>query len=246
MEMKGLLIAIQFLTIVPVRTNFPGEDFSRATVFFPLTGLLIGAVLGLLYFLTSLYFTHLTAAVMVVLGEIIFTGGLHLDGFMDTVDALASGRDRVATLAIFKDTHTGAKSVLAVFALLLAKIVLLTEIAPPLIYPLLLTMPVLGRWIQVWAMALFPYARKAGLGTGFIGRLGRWHLLLATLFTLLLTGYLHGIPGLLAMGFIGIVAHGSALLLSHRLGGLVGAVYGALSEVGEVLTLLFMAIFIRL
>ncbi len=245
-EMKGLLIAIQFLTIIPVRGNFQMRDFSGATIFFPLIGLLIGSILGLLYFVTSFYFTSFTASAVIVVGEIVLTSGLHLDGFIDTIDALASGKDREATLAIFRDIHTGAKSVLAVFALLLGKFVLVAEFHPPIIYPLLLTMPVIGRWIQVGAMALFPYAREAGLGTGFINNIGPWHLLAATLFTLVATGCLLGIPGLTGMVLIGIMAYGCAVLLSRRLGGLVGDIYGAFGEVGEVFLLLLMAVFIRL
>lgn len=244
--MKGLLIAVQFLTIIPIRASFPEEDFSGATVFFPIVGLLIGFTLGLLYFATSLYLSSFTAAMVIVVGEIILTSGLHLDGFMDTIDALAGGKGRKETLAIFKDTHTGAKGVLAVFALLLGKFVLVAEFPPPIIYPLLLTMPTIGRWVQVGVMVLFPYARKAGLGTDFIVNISRWHLPAATLFTLLLTGCLLGIPGLISLVAIGIMVYGWAVLLTRRLGGLVGDIYGAFCEVGEVLLLLIMAVLLRL
>ncbi|MGI6142329.1 MAG: adenosylcobinamide-GDP ribazoletransferase [bacterium] len=241
--MDGFLLALQFLTIIPVKRNFPADIFPLATVFFPVVGLLIGSCLGLVYFFTAFHFSPLVAAASVVIGELVLTSGLHLDGFIDTVDALASCKDRDTTLKIFKDPHTGAKGVLAVFALLLAKFVLLPEFTLPGIYRVLIVMPVVGRWTQVWAMALFPYARNNGLGTSFTAISNWWHLGLATLFTLLAAGLLLGPAGLGAMLAVGILAYACCHGLTKRLGGLVGDIYGALCETSELFFLLLMALF---
>lgn len=240
--MDSFLLALQFLTIVPVRRDFPATIFPRATVFFPAVGFLIGSCLGLVYYFLIFPFSPLTAAAAVVIAEIILTSGLHLDGFIDTFDALASGKDRNTILNIFKDTHTGAKGVLAVFALLLAKFALLSEFTRPGIYRVLLIMPVVGRWVQVWAMTLFPYARKNGLGTSFTAGCKGRYLGLATFFALLATGFLLGPAGLAALLAVGLLTHGCCLVLTGRLGGLVGDIYGALCETSELFFLLFMAL----
>ncbi|HHW54273.1 MAG: adenosylcobinamide-GDP ribazoletransferase [bacterium] len=240
--MGSFLLALQFLTIVPVKRDFSADIFPRATLFFPLVGLLIGFCLGLVYFFATRPFSPLVAAASVVIGELVLTSGLHLDGFIDTVDALASGKDRDTTLAIFKDPNTGAKGVLAVIALLLAKFALLTEFTLPGLYRVLLVMPVLGRWTMVWAITLFPYVRPNGLGTSFTAGSNRRYLALTSLFTLLVTAHLLGPAGLVAMLFIGLFTHGCCLLLTRRLGGLVGDIYGALCETSELLFLLLMAL----
>lgn len=85
-----------------------------AVCFFPLIGLVVGAVVflwvSLSYSLLSLPMV-LRAAVAAVL-PILLTGGIHLDGFCDTVDALASHQSRERRLEIMKDPNTGAFAVI--------------------------------------------------------------------------------------------------------------------------------------
>lgn len=238
--MRGLLIAIQFLTIFPISIDAQEREFGEATMFFPIVGLLLGLGLVGTYKFSIKFFSAPAAAVFVVVAESVLTSALHLDGFIDTVDALASGKDGPTILSIFKDPHVGAKGVTAVILLLMVKAGLIAEMSIHNICSVLLVMPVLGRWLQVWAMALFPYIRKNGLATSFVSGLRQGHLISATLVSILIAIFLLGFPGFLSLVTCCVVTHFLGVLLSRRLGGLVGDIYGAFCEFGEVLFLILL------
>ena len=111
---RSFLIAISMYSKIPVpRCEWKEEDMKYVFIFFPVIGLVIG---GLIYGWNYLciYFELpeflricITAAI-----PIIITGGIHVDGFMDTMDALHSYRDREKKLEILKDPHIGAFSVI--------------------------------------------------------------------------------------------------------------------------------------
>ena len=240
--LRAFLAALQFLTILPVPFSFDQRDFGRAPLFFPIVGLVIGLLLAALPWLLSSHLTPLLVGALVVILEVILTSGLHLDGFMDTVDALASGKEVEAILTIFKDTHTGAKSVIALFCLLFLRTALVVELLGPLVCQVLVVMAVVGRWSLVWAMGWFPYIRDRGLGTSFRQNLHPLSLLVSTALVALLSYGLLGWAGLLGFGIVFIFTQGLACVFSRRLGGLVGDIYGAFCECGEVLFLLVLII----
>ena len=121
--MRSFLTALQFLTRIHLvrQENLTAEDFGRSTRFFPLVGVVLGA-LYLLAALACLAFLGLpsyTGKAILVLLPLLLTGGLHADGFMDTVDGLFSGRSRERMLEIMKDSRTGSFGVAAFAGLLL-------------------------------------------------------------------------------------------------------------------------------
>ncbi|MBQ4275848.1 MAG: adenosylcobinamide-GDP ribazoletransferase, partial [Lachnospiraceae bacterium] len=111
---RSFLIALSMYSKIPVpRCEWKEEDMKYVFIFFPLIGIVIG---GLIYGWNYLcrYFelpdilrVCITAAI-----PIIITGGIHADGFMDTMDALHSYRDKEKKLEILKDPHIGAFSVI--------------------------------------------------------------------------------------------------------------------------------------
>ena len=89
------------------------EDMKYAMCFFPAIGMVIGAVFyGMFLLLSWLLPGSFLAAGILLAVPIFITGGIHMDGFMDTCDARASYGDREKKLAILKDTHTGAFAVI--------------------------------------------------------------------------------------------------------------------------------------
>ena len=87
-------------------------------VFLPAVGLVIGLIWYGIYLLLdwlNIPLQLLTAALM--LYPYLITGFIHLDGFMDTSDALLSGRPHEEKLRILKDPHTGAFAVISVAVL---------------------------------------------------------------------------------------------------------------------------------
>ena len=105
---KGFILAIQFLTRIPINipVDFNRENLSKTTFFYPLTGMIIGGIAGLVYYLAS-YINKDIASFLAVTTIIIVTGGLHLDGLGDTFDGFLSARDRERILDIMKDSRIG-------------------------------------------------------------------------------------------------------------------------------------------
>ncbi len=125
--MRGLILATQFLTRLPVPAvaDFREEDLARSAVWFPLVGIIIGTCVALF----TLWGAHIDAwlgAWMGLLCWVAITGALHLDGLADLADGLgASHRDPERLLAVMKDPHIGVFGIVVVFMLLSGKLVLL-------------------------------------------------------------------------------------------------------------------------
>src|SRR5436305_872648 len=93
--MRSFLVALAFLTIVPVRFGkMPTpRDIARSRFWYPAVGLLLGAALGgACAALTTWYRSPLVAAFLVLAAWVALTGALHLDGFCDLCDGLFGGR----------------------------------------------------------------------------------------------------------------------------------------------------------
>ncbi|MBP2654439.1 MAG: Cobalamin synthase [Firmicutes bacterium] len=237
--MKAFIIALQFLTRFNLSSRFEvfPEDLGRSVRHFPVVGAVIGLILLGFAKAASGYIPDRILAVLVILLEMAVTGGLHCDGLMDTMDGIFSGRSREKMLEIMKDSRVGAYGVMGFGMLLLLKWTLVCEMFVAGGLVVLFIMPVLGRFGIVIAITAFPYARAEGLGKAFAQFAGQSALGIAIVWTLLFT-----IPlGMTITGcFAGAV--GFAVLISRyvckRLGGLTGDVYGAITEMTEVVVLL--------
>lgn len=93
------------------------ENMRFSLVFFPLIGVVIGALVYLwCLFAVHFHVTSLLRAAVIVLIPVFVTGGIHLDGYLDTTDALSSYKSREERLAILKDSHTGAFAIIGACA----------------------------------------------------------------------------------------------------------------------------------
>ena len=138
-----------------------------AMCFFPMVGIGIGIceyALGS-WILGRDYGVLFFSACMTLL-PILLTGGIHLDGFMDTSDALASYGDREKKLAILKDSHTGAFAVLGLGIYLIWSLAMWSEVRPEML-PVLAAGAVLSRALSGFSVVTFPAAREDGLGKTF-------------------------------------------------------------------------------
>src|SRR5512139_1335636 len=114
--MRLYLIALQFLTVIPVPwdTRCQKEDLGRATAMFPLVGLTIGGLLLGLDWLVAPWLPRPLTAALLVTALAAVTGALHLDGLADVCDGLAARGNRERFLAVMKDSHVGAAGAVAV------------------------------------------------------------------------------------------------------------------------------------
>ena len=112
--MKSLIIAFAMYSKIPMpRVDWEKKALSWALCWFPLVGAVIGAVLyGWMALARYLGFGPLFFAAFALLIPIALSGGIHLDGFCDTCDALSSHQSRERKLEILKDSHTGAFAII--------------------------------------------------------------------------------------------------------------------------------------
>jgi len=215
-----------FYSVLPLPPGLQPR-FERIARFAPWVGAAIGALEGLIWQLLSWAGAGLPARVALVIAfGVWISGGLHLDGAMDTADGLAAGPQRC--LEAMEDSRVGASGVQALLLLLLLRfggLALLVVAAPWA----LLWASAWGRIAPLLAMQAFPYLREGGGTAGFHRRhwrgLGR-ELLPALLLLALLSGVTGWLPG-----WLGLVP---ALLVpwwfGRRLGGHSGDSYGACVE----------------
>lgn len=240
--MKGFLAALSFLTIFPFGRGkaLDGRQMAASMAWFPLVGLWLGAVIWLVDIgLRGILPVAVTSVLLIALLAFL-TGGLHLDGFADTLDGLYFGHtDREKILAIMKDSRIGAMGVIGLVLLLLMKFVALNNIAPSYRGQALLIMPTLARWSQVRLAVGAEYARKQGsLAQPFVEFLKWRHFIFATILAVAAAIFLSGIPGLVCLGVVLVSTMLWRLYLNRRIGGITGDTIGAVSEINEVLVLL--------
>ena len=183
--LKRLIMAAQFLTIVPlpVRTDWAGVRMATLTGVFPLVGLLLGLVAaGCAVALSHVFGVALTTAlVMLVLTA--SNGGLHLDGLADTFDAIATRGDRERKLRSMKDSAVGPMGVIAIVFALGIKFLVLVELATvswAAYLGAMMLMLTASRWAMVASMYHGVSARPEGIGHAFIEGMSGRHMLEAT------------------------------------------------------------------
>src|SRR3990167_2862560 len=132
--MTGFLLALQFLTVMPVKIKEASEKkMAGAMIYFPFVGLLIGITLsGINALLLNLTFSPLATNIILVVILAGVTGGMHLDGLSDTADAFLSGKSRDEMLTIMRDPHIGVMGAISIISILLLKVGLLGYVSAPL------------------------------------------------------------------------------------------------------------------
>jgi adenosylcobinamide-GDP ribazoletransferase len=221
------------------------DDLGRGAWAFPLVGLAIGGALvacerGLPRLFPEPLVTFLLVTVWVGL-----TGGLHLDGLADTLDALGGGWGREESLAIMRDPRLGSYGAVGiVLSLLLIGGAL---IAADRIRPVALVLaPALGRLAPVLLARLCPPARADGLGVTFARGVTWTGLSGALLIALVPALGLLGWWGLVLVAWIFAVTAALASYFTRRLGGVTGDVMGGAVVGAELLALLFLVAFEQL
>lgn len=233
----SFLLAVQNLTRIPVgKIPFDPVMFGRGTAFFPLVGLLVGGVLTGIYYGADLLWPPSVVAALLVAGNLLLTGGMHVDGFIDTVDGLG-GKDAARRLEIMRDSRVGAFGVMGAFALLLLRFALFQSLLGAAAWRAILLAPVVSRWGVVWAVILFPYARPQGQGRLYKDHTTWREAILATVLALAISFGFGDLAGCCLVAFSFLVVLLLGWFFRRRLGGLTGDTYGAINEVLEVLVL---------
>jgi adenosylcobinamide-GDP ribazoletransferase len=251
--MRSFLVAVGFLTVVPVRFREPpaDRDVARSRWWFPVVAVLLG--LGLAGGTRALLLVGSPplAAFLVLLAWVIVTGALHLDGFCDLCDGLFAGPTRADRLRIMKDPHLGAFGLAGGGLLLLGKFVALQELLaywPGGTPALVGTAVVAARCGMLWMATRARYPRTEGTGKLFIGTAPWWEGLLYLAAATAAVGWLVPLTGarsaVVLLATLVAVWVGLLLVCQRRLGGLTGDCLGAAVEAAE-LAFLFAAALLR-
>jgi adenosylcobinamide-GDP ribazoletransferase len=243
--MQSLWLALQFLTRLPTPqlADVTPQAFGRSLLFFPLVGLLIGALLFAANHLLE-PFSALLAAALLLLLWVLLSGALHLDGLADMADAWIGGQgDRERTLEIMKDPASGPMGVSAVVVLLLLKFAALTEVLASATQLLLLS-PLLGRSAALLLMLTTPYCRSEGLASQMVNSMPRSALWLLLLLIALIIPCWLGWSGMYLLGAMLVLYSLYRRALWQRLQGYTGDGAGALIELTEVVILIVGAVII--
>lgn len=238
-SLRSFVLLLQFFTRLPLPWQIPFQEgmLSRAIIWLPLVGLIIGGI-NVLAYMAGSFMAGPVAGVFFAMGANLFlTGAFHLDGLADTCDGIYSSRKRERMLEIMKDSRLGTNGACALLLVFLARyhgLLLLPENWQPLVIVL---MPLAARACNPLLM-LSSYARKEGLGNLFIGKIS-WERALASV----------GMGALLVFVFTGNLWLLAAYLLlaiwqrlftryiTGILGGMTGDTLGAGDELSEILYL---------
>lgn len=112
--MQSLIIAFAMYSKIPMpKADWTEKNMRYAFCWFPLVGLVIGLIEMAVFRLLLLgQAGALMKGAVLTAVPLMITGGIHLDGFMDTTDARSSYGDREKKLSILKDSHVGAFAVM--------------------------------------------------------------------------------------------------------------------------------------
>ncbi|MCY4485380.1 MAG: adenosylcobinamide-GDP ribazoletransferase [Spirochaetaceae bacterium] len=252
--MNGLRAALTFLTILPAGAGGT-RPLAAAPAWFPAVGLLLGAMIAALDLLLAAAGLRpaasacdparaagcavlpLLAAALLISALAVLTRALHLDGFMDTCDALPGGFSRARRLQILRDPHVGAFAVVGVACLLLIKVTAVAALPRAVRPGVLLLFPCLSRWAMLLAMEIFPYVRERGAGTPFAGARGRGALIGGSAAAVVAGLAVAGWWSLALLALAGAAAAAVGMTARRLLGGMTGDIYGAVNEIAEVAVL---------
>ncbi|VVO58137.1 adenosylcobinamide-GDP ribazoletransferase [Pseudomonas fluorescens] len=237
-------IALQFLSSLPIR--LPGmptpQELGRSLLFYPLVGLLFGAILWVLNWLLLGTPLLLHAALLLTVW-VLLSGALHLDGLADSADAWLGGfGDRERTLTIMKDPRSGPIAVVTLVLVLLLKFAALLALIEQQHSFFLIIVPLIGRSAMLGLFLTTPYVRAGGLGQALADHLPRmagWQVLaVSALGCVLIAGF----SGVLAVAVAAVIFLWLRQLMLRRLGGTTGDTAGAMLELLEIAVLAGLAL----
>lgn len=231
---RTFMLAVQFLTRLPTPgvRDFQSADLTRCAYWFPVVGLLIGALVACALYLGARRDSWL-GAFLALLSWVWITGALHLDGLADYADARAAAhRDPTRFLDVLHDPHVGSFGVVAIALALLGKLIALEQLADSTRLWLVPAVAAWARWgALAWSLSL--PALAPGTGERFAWQLRHAPVLAGGL---ALLGCSVCIEPLLVIAPLAICAWG--YYLRRTLGGVTGDCLGAGIELTELVVLL--------
>ena len=236
---NSFLTALTFLSVVPVPKRYLPEWNSKNLRFFcvmiPVTGILFAAFWFLIFSALNKFESfsgELRGFVMTFL-TLTLTGGLHMDGLMDSCDAIFSRRERETRLKILSDTHTGSFAVMGCVLALMSKTFLFAEIFSHS-FQINFFIPIYSRLGMALILNNLPFAKSGGLAV-MLGTLRkkRDNFFFSIIFIILFC--LNNSIIIPAIFVLSLIIWSKICL--KIFGGITGDLLGAFLEISEILLL---------
>lgn len=233
--MKGLILAFQFFTRIPIPISVEFNDRNLKNAMSCLG--LVGIALGFVYATVFTFFAKydlLISAVLVVFSMVLLTGGLHLDGLSDMADGFSARKNREKTLEIMKDSRIGAFGVISIVLILLMKFVFIYRAGG--FYEILLS-TANARFV-VYILLLFGKSPvEGGLGQKFQQVASKKDILIISTVYLLFANFV-GTKHLVPILFSIITALVIMNISNKKIGGVNGDINGACVEITELISII--------
>jgi len=191
--MRKILIAIGFYTRIPIniKEKVTDDEFYSAMKLIPIVGILIGSLMYLINAGLAGFASDIRGLILTIF-YIFITGGLHIDGFMDSMDGLLSNRDKDRIIEIMKDSRVGSFGVISMVVLFALYSVFMGYSQGEILF----LMPVVGRCSGIVSAGITPYAKKnLDLGGRFVEETKPKHAVAAVLFSGMIAIFVN--PGLI-------------------------------------------------
>ncbi|MBQ8598545.1 MAG: adenosylcobinamide-GDP ribazoletransferase [Oscillospiraceae bacterium] len=201
---EPLFVALSTYSAIPVpQFEWNERNMKYSICFFPAVGMLCGLALWLWsLFCAWLELSGMLFAAVAVCIPLLISGGIHMDGYMDTMDALSSHQPRERKLQIMKDPNCGAFAVIYCGIYLLLDLGLLYELYGQGAVFVYCPVYVLSRSLSALCAVNLPNARRSGMLCAYTQNADRK-------------------KATVAMLFVAVAAGAVLLLLSPKMGGCV-------------------------
>ena len=249
--MQSLFIALSMYSKIPV----PGVEWNEknmkyALCFFPVVGVIIGTVQYLFFMLCNMtglgnFFKSLIAAVI----PVVITGGIHMDGYLDTVDAICSYADKDKRLEILKDPDSGAFAIIYGIVYFICCVACFSELDNVAVIFVCMGYAI-SRTLSALSIAAFPKAKNTGLVAAFQDGAHRRNVTVIMCIYIIAEFIITLITGGAAAAIIMFITAGVAFLIHYRLcmskfGGITGDLAGFFLQICELMILAGFMIFFK-
>lgn len=237
--LENLIVALAMYSKIPVpHIEWTKDNMRYALCFFPVVGVAAGA-LSCLWYQVSLLLpvgVFLRTAVLILI-PVIVSGGIHLDGLLDTADALSSWQTKERRLEILKDSHAGAFAIIVCCCYFVASFGIWTEADLNSVVILSIGF-VLSRALSGFGVSTFPCAKDSGLAAAFSNaadrRKCRGILIAESVVCIALMIYFEWKRGILAAAAAVIVCAACRRMADRKFGGITGDIQGFFLQICEL------------
>lgn len=241
--MKNLIFSLSFLTSIKMpNIEFESKNYKYVPILLGLVGLFIGS-LGyfLLWILSITNFSTSLKAIILVIYFVVISGGLHLDGLLDTVDSYFSRKDLEERLRIMHDSNIGAFACIFAVLFFILKIQIVSELLVGDNYHLyIIYIPIFSRLFAGLLLSTAKFATNKGLAHMYNNLIRGWYkyVILIQIITTCLIFFIFDFQVIYLV--IGLLIYFLIFLkfIYTNYNGITGDLLGAFIETSELLMLL--------